>query len=140
MTNLGLSNLNSADRGIRPSTLLTRQLANPIHFPGLAAVWRKRLLHARRLWRDVQPDVAHQNDTALEVFLMEKLTALARESANHGRRIKRSIVDIDQMDAPLPRLGVVQPQRLRLDMEFLIGAGDLELFEVRVAVEDLVVV
>ena len=38
------------------------------------------------------------------------------------------------------RCGVVEPKRLRLDVEFFVGARYLELFEVRIAVEEFLVV
>jgi hypothetical protein len=38
------------------------------------------------------------------------------------------------------RCGIVEAEGLRLNAEFLIGAGDIELFEVRIAVEELLVV
>src|SRR5439155_5160524 len=38
------------------------------------------------------------------------------------------------------RCGIVKAKRLRLNVEFLVGAGHLELFEVRVAVENLLVI
>jgi hypothetical protein len=37
------------------------------------------------------------------------------------------------------RCGVVEPKRLRLDVEFFVGARYLELFEVRIAVEEFLV-
>ena len=122
------------------SLLLSRKLANPIYFPGFPAIRRKRLLHARRVGRDIEPHVAHQNGSAFEVFLIEKLAAIAGKVAHHGRQAKSSVVNVDQVDAPLARCGVVEPERLRLDVEFLVGAGHFELFEVRIAVEEFMVV
>ena len=43
---------------------LSRNLANPIHFPALATIRRERLLHARSVGRDVEPDVAHENGSS----------------------------------------------------------------------------
>src|ERR1700678_226531 len=119
---------------------LPRQLANPIDLPGLAAIRRKRLFHARRMRRNVEPLVAHQNRAAFEVLLMKKFPVLAVESAHHGRSIKRSTVEIDKIDAPLPGCGIVKPQRLRLDVKGFVGAGDIKLFEVGIAVEEFVVI
>src|SRR5579863_2691982 len=71
---------------------------------------------------------------------MEKLAAFSSEAANYRRRVERSIVEIDEIDAPLARSGIVEAQRLRLDVKLFIGAGYLELFEVCVGVEQLLVV
>lgn len=71
---------------------------------------------------------------------MEKLATFSSEPTDDGRGIERTVVEINEIDAPLPRLGVVKPQRLRLNMKFLVGAGDLELFEVGVAVEQFMVI
>ncbi len=71
---------------------------------------------------------------------MEKLPALAREGTHDGRRIERSVVQVDEIDAPLPRGRIVKPQRLRLDMKLFVGAGNFKLFEVRIAIEELVVI
>jgi hypothetical protein len=66
------------------------------------------LIHVRRFGRNVEPDVAHKNRAAFELFLMEKLTALPDEAADYGRRVERSIVQIDKINAPLPRRRIVE--------------------------------
>ena len=71
---------------------------------------------------------------------MEKLAAIPGKATNHGRHVKRPIIEIDQIDAPLARSGIVEAQRLRFNTQFLIGAGHVELFEVRVAIKELFVV
>ena len=38
------------------------------------------------------------------------------------------------------RCGIIEAERLRLNVEFLVGAGDIKLFEVCIAVEDFLVV
>src|SRR5580692_4609898 len=70
---------------------------------------------------------------------MEKLTAIPGKAANYRGRVKRPIIEVDQIDAPLTRSRVVEAQRLRFNAKFPIGTGHVELFEVRVAVEELVV-
>ena len=122
------------------SLLLSRKLANPIYFPGLPTIRRERLLHARRLGRDVEPEIAHQNGSAFEVFLIEKLAAIAGKLARYRRQAKSPVINVDQIDAPLTGCGVVESERLRLNAEFLVGASDIELFEVRIAVEEFLVV
>jgi hypothetical protein len=51
-----------------------------------------------------------------------------------------AVVQVDEIDAPLAGGGVVEAECLSLDAEFLVGAGDVELLEVSVAVEEFVVV
>src|ERR1700722_11666196 len=71
---------------------------------------------------------------------MEKLAAFAVKPANNRRRVESSVVEIDEIDAPLARRRVVEAQRLRLDVQLLVGAAHLKLFKVRIAVEKFVVV
>src|ERR1700689_3577692 len=71
---------------------------------------------------------------------MEKLAATAGKMANHRRRVQRPVIQVDQIDTPLVRCGVVEAEGLRFDAEFLVGAGDIELFKVRIAVEEFFVV
>jgi hypothetical protein len=59
---------------------------------------------------------------------------------NHRRQAESSIIQIDEIDTPLMRRGIVQPERLRLDVKFFVGAGHIELLEVCVAVEEFLVV
>jgi len=119
---------------------LSREFADPIYFPGLAAVGGEGLFHPGGRRREVEPDVAHENGAAFEVFLMEKLAAIAGEVADHGRRGESSVIEVDEIDAPLTRGGVVEAEGLRLDAESFVGAGDVELFEVCVTVEKFLVV
>src|SRR5579862_2091175 len=125
---------------MRAFNLLSRKLANPINFPGLATIGRVGLLHARRLGGEIEPDIAHQDCASLEGFLMEKLPALACKSADHRRRVEGALVKVNEVDAPLARMGIVESQCLRLDMELPVGTAYVEFFEVRVAVEKLVMV
>src|ERR1700722_1856189 len=62
---------------------------------------------------------------------MEKLAAFAVKPANNRRRVESSVVEIDEIDAPLARRRVVEEQRLRLDVQLLVGAAHLKLFKVR---------
>ncbi len=66
--------------------------------------------------------------------------AVAGEAADDGRGVEGAGIEVDQIDAPLVGGGVVHAERLPLDVEFFVGAGDVELLEVGVAVEELVVV
>src|ERR1700683_1420818 len=75
---------------------------------------------------------------------MEKLAVSAGEVADYWRRGESSVIEVDEIDAPLARGGVIEAEGLRLDAEGFAGAGDvtghIELFEVRVAVEEFPVV
>jgi hypothetical protein len=71
---------------------------------------------------------------------MEKLTAIASKLTNHGRIAQSSVIQVDKIDTPLVRLRVVEAERLRLNAKFLVGVGYVKLFEVRVAVEEFLVV
>src|SRR6202042_2536735 len=97
------------------SSHLARQFADPIYFPSLAAVGRVGLLHAGGVRREVEPDVAYEDSASFEVFLMEKLASITGKVADYGRRGESSVVEVDQVDAPLTRGGVVEAEGLRLD-------------------------
>jgi hypothetical protein len=60
--------------------------------------------------------------------------------ANHRRRVKSPVIEVDEINAPLMRCGVVEAERLRFNAELLVGARDIELLEVRIAVEEFLVV
>lgn len=71
---------------------------------------------------------------------MEKLAAIAGKVANHGRRVESPVIQVDEIDAPLMGCRVVEAERLRLNAKLLVGGRDIELFEVRIAVEEFLVV
>src|SRR5215469_11892029 len=71
---------------------------------------------------------------------MKELPPLAGERTHHRRGVERAVIQIHQVNAPLARRRVVEAQRLGLDMKFLVRASHFELFEVRVAIEKLVMV
>src|SRR5258707_12285740 len=108
------------------SVLLSRKLANPTYFPGLPTIWRERLLHARRLGRDVEPEIAHQNGSAFEVFLIEKLAAIVGKLARYRRQAKSPLIKGHQKNTPPTGCGVVVSERLRLNAECLVGASSTE--------------
>ena len=74
------------------------------------------------------------------MFLIVKLAAIIVKFANNWRHVENAFVQIKQIDAPLARLGVIQPERLRLDVQMLLWIVDLELFKISVAVEKLLVI
>src|SRR5271165_2680200 len=53
------------DHALSDIAVLSRELTNPIDFPGLAPVRREKLLHARGLGRNIELHVAQQNRPAL---------------------------------------------------------------------------
>src|SRR5215470_10184839 len=91
------------------------ELADPVDFPGLAAVGREGLLHVRRLGRDAAPDVADEHHASLPELLVEQLQMVARQAAHQRRSLETAFVQLEPVDAPLVCLRVVHPQGLRLD-------------------------
>jgi len=71
---------------------------------------------------------------------MEKLAAIAGKLPYHRGRGKSPVIQVDQIDTPLVRGGVIEAERLRLDAEFLVSTGYIELFKVRIAVENFLMV
>ena len=74
------------------------------------------------------------------MFLVVKLAAVPIKLANDWRYAQNAFVQIEQIDAPLTRVGVVQPERLRLDVQMLLWIVDLKLLEIGVAIEKLLMV
>src|ERR1051326_5537043 len=60
----------------------TRVGRDPVGFPGLAAIVRKRLFEAAGIGGDVRNDKADINGAAIERFLVEKFTAAIFELAD----------------------------------------------------------
>ena len=48
----------------------------------------------------------------------------------HRRQAESPVIQVDEIDAPLSRCGIVEAEGLSLYVEFLVGAGDIEFFEV----------
>ena len=74
------------------------------------------------------------------LFLVVKLAAVPIKVANDWRYAQNAFVQIEQIDAPLTRFRVVQSQRLRLDVQMLLRTIDIELFEIVVAIEELLMI
>ena len=74
------------------------------------------------------------------MFLVVKLAAVPIKLANDWRYAQNAFVQIEQIDAPLTRVGVVQPERLRLDVQMLLWIVDLKLLEIGVAIQKLLMV
>ena len=74
------------------------------------------------------------------MFLVVKLAAVPIKFANDWRYAQNAFVQIEQIDAPLTSVGVVQPERLRLDVQMLLWIVDLKLLEIGVAIEKFLMV
>src|SRR5207249_5544569 len=74
------------------------------------------------------------------LFLIVKLAAVPIKFANDWRYAQDAFVQIEQINAPLMRVMVVQPERLRLDVQMLLWIVDLKLLEIGVAIEELLMV
>src|SRR5262249_11125111 len=82
---------------------------DPVHLPGPPAVIGVRLLEAARVRRDVGDHEAHEDGAAVERLLVVELAAAVLERADR-RRAQGAGPDVGEVEAPLPRLGVVEPQ------------------------------
>lgn len=102
------------------------------------------MLHARRFGPLIEPDVADEDGAAGPLLLVVELAAISGEGTDDGdverAVVERAVVEVEEIDAPLVGGGVVHAERLPLDVEFLVCAGDVELLEVGVGVEEFVVV
>jgi transposase len=107
---------NSSTAAGREAHLRARKFTDPIDFPGLAAIGRERLLHPGRTRRNVQPDVADKNHPTFKVLLVKKLALIASELTDDWRKAELTLVEIEQIDAPLTGFRPVKPQSLRLNV------------------------
>jgi len=74
------------------------------------------------------------------LFLVVKLAAVPIKFANDWRCAQNAFVQIEQIDAPLMCVGIVQPEGLRLDVQMLLWIVDLKLLKIGVAIEELLMV
>src|ERR1700735_5404149 len=79
---------------------------DPIHFPGLAAVVRKRLFKVARIRSDVRDNKSNKDGSGIECFLIEKLAASILELADRGLA-HSTAVTVGKIEAPLMGLGIV---------------------------------
>jgi hypothetical protein len=70
-------------------------------------------------------------------LLVVEFTSLSTKLAHNRRKVESTFVEIQQVNTPLVRFGIIESERLRLHTEFVIGAGNVELFKISVAVEKL---
>src|SRR5207253_6710594 len=104
-----------------------------VHFPGLAAVSRERLIETARIRSDVRDAQSNQNGSAVELFLIVELGASALELADRrwAQGTRRTAGNID---APLMGLAVVETQGQEL--EVTCRALDLDFAQVGASVPD----
>jgi hypothetical protein len=70
-------------------------------------------------------------------LLVVEFASLAVELAHNRRKFESTFVEIDEVNTPLMRFGVIESECLCLYAELAIGTGNVELFEISVAVEKL---
>src|SRR5713101_236184 len=83
-----------------------RVCRDPVDFPSLASIIRKRLFKAARIRGDVRDNKSNKNGPAVQCFLVEKLAASILEFADRGLT-KRTAVTVGKIEAPLVGFGVV---------------------------------
>lgn len=81
--------------------------------------------------------IAHKDCAAFPSLLVVEFTSLSVKLAYNRRKIESTFVEIQQVNTPLVRFGIIESERLRLYSEFVVGAGNVELFKISVAVEKL---
>src|SRR6185436_2974779 len=107
---------------------------DPVHFPGFAAVVRKRLLEAARALGDVGDDEPDEDRAAVERLLRVELAAAVPELADRRRR-EQAVAGVREVETPLPRLRVVETQAESFEMA--VRSVRAELHEIPAAVPDL---
>jgi hypothetical protein len=61
-----------------------RVCRDPVDFPSLASIFRKRLFKAARIRGDVRYDKSNKDGSAVQCFLVEKLATPILEFADRG--------------------------------------------------------
>lgn len=79
---------------------------DPVHFPRLTAIVRKRLFEAARIRRNVRYDKPNEDGTAIQCFLIEKLTASILKLANRGYT-QSADGAVGEVQTPLAGFGVI---------------------------------
>ncbi len=101
---------------------------DPVHFPGLAAVFGESLFETTGIRFDVGNDKADQDRPSVKGFLVIKFAATILERAD-GRRTHAAGRAAGKVETPLVRLRIVEPQTQGLDVSS--RAFHVELHEVR---------
>ena len=122
-------NLMGFGRSVRDTSLV----GDPVDFPSLATIGGEGLLKVGGIGRDLGPNIAHQNDPAVEGFLVEKFATAVGKLANR-RLPERTILAVGPVETPLMGLRIVETEGQTLDVTG--RAGGLELFEPSAAIPD----
>ncbi len=104
----GTENAEVAQR--KPWSLLhSRVYSDPIQFPGLAAIIRKRLFKPARIGSDVRDDKSNKDGSTIQRFLVKELTASIFELSDCGYA-QATATAARKIETPLARFGIVQAQ------------------------------
>src|ERR1700730_16895812 len=110
-------------------------IRNPIDFPRLAAIIRKRLFKVRRIRGHVGPIESNKDCFAVNRILSKKLTLSILEFADLGW-VKDANLAVGPIEAPLVGLRIVQTEGQTLDVAR--GAIGLERIQLRAAIPHLI--
>src|SRR5262245_11552708 len=96
---------------MRARSCLSREVADPVRFPGLAAVRGARLLPPCRARRDMRPDDARQNLATVDRILAEERADTVRERAARRRADDVRIATVEPPAEPFlfRRIECTQP-------------------------------
>lgn len=108
-----------------------RLVRDPVDFPGLAAIVRKRLFKVRHIRVGVRPDKSNLDQFAVEGVLAVKLAASIFELADLGRD-DGAILAVGPIETPLVSLWIVGAQGQTFDVTAC--ALGLEFFELGTAI------
>src|SRR5215831_9488059 len=104
---------------------------DPIGLPAFAAVHREGLLPERLVWRDNCPQVADENASPIEIFLVIELAAPIFEFPDCRRKRECAVSLIGPIYTPLVGLGIVGTHGHSFDVS---GGGiRLQLVHIRTA-------
>ncbi len=82
---------------------------NPVDFPRLATIVRKRLLEMARIGRDLGDDESNKDGTTIQSLLIEEFATPVGKPAD-GRLCERSAGAVGEVETPLMRLRIVQTE------------------------------
>lgn len=111
----------------------TGLVGDPVDFPSLAPIGGEGLLKVGGIGRGLGPNIANQNDPAVERLLVEKFATAVGKLANR-RLPERTVLAVGPVETPLMGLRIVETEGQTLDVTG--RAGGLELFEPSAAIPD----
>ncbi len=74
------------------------------------------------------------------LFLVVKFAAVPIKFPDNWRHGQKAFVQVEQIDTPLMRLWVVEPECLGFDVQMLLWIVDFEFLKIGVAVEQLLMI